>query len=381
MKKKIISLFMLLYIFAVWDVKAYTAKGYGSVESISLDSNTTYNKRCGNDKCLAVAYVKYANKSVSYYMPTQNAEGLLPNSGRLIAFTSMLNATTNKGYTPKEIQDYLISQGGDGQLMSDNIDSLIDYYGADAYVYKGELSKESFIEIVKDANTNGYPLAAIVSKTRCSDVPNVNHGILILGLDSDGYVKFIDSQGYYKTATKRTPEELSKCLTGDAAADRWGYRLLLMSFPDGESTTSLDESGITTPRDPNDLTTSTNTTPTGGSTTDPYPNMPSISIKNEFSCENVFYIKDTTGELTEKEFAKILDNIFDVLKILGPIMTVVLSIIDYIKVTSKMDASKKTTSKLIKRVFITVLIMFLPFLLDALFKFYGLFSLSRCNIG
>ena len=113
-----------------------------------------------------------------------------------------------------------------------------------------------------------------------------------------------------------------------------------------------------------------------GSLKDPEINSPTIQT-GELNCETLFLNSDGS----EKEFKKILDNIFNLIQIFTPIIALVLTIIDYIKVIASDNNSKKANIRTIKRISIAVIIVFLPLLLDLLFHIFGLYDLSSCNIG
>ena len=117
---------------------------------------------------------------------------------------------------------------------------------------------------------------------------------------------------------------------------------------------------------------------TGGSTKDIYENgfVDTTKSDNNFKCETIL-IK-ANGEATE--FKKILDGFFGIMQFLAPVIAIVLTIIDYMKSMSNGD-TKKANKRTIIRVFIAVLVVFLPLLLDLLFHLFGLYDISTCNIG
>ena len=119
----------------------------------------------------------------------------------------------------------------------------------------------------------------------------------------------------------------------------------------------------------------------GGRLNDPYMNF-SLESDDNFSCENIFYTV-SNGVKREKTLKKILDFLFNIMTVGAPLITIVLTIIDYIKiiVSNNFDGLKKVNKKTIKRMVITILIVFLPFLLQLLFNIFGLYDLSNCGIS
>ncbi len=163
------------------------------------------------------------------------------------------------------------------------------------------------------------------------------------------------------------------------------------SIDTGMGSSTEEDSSTLVPNDNNNSTTSSNneeepdsstsSEEDSGSTSDPYPNgfMENPNETTNFSCETIFLNADGS----EKELKKILDNVFTLIKIGAPAVTIILTIIDYIKAIASSNSSdlKKVNSKTIKRFIITVLIILLPFILDLMFNIFGLYDLSRCNIG
>lgn len=101
---------------------------------------------------------------------------------------------------------------------------------------------------------------------------------------------------------------------------------------------------------------------------------------------NISYAADDTGVAACKgllgdRLTEILQGAFGLMKIAGPILVIVMTIIDLIKATAmggKDDLSKLGT-KTIKRLIYAVLLFFIPSLLNWLF---GLFSIyGTCGIG
>lgn len=122
---------------------------------------------------------------------------------------------------------------------------------------------------------------------------------------------------------------------------------------------------------------------TSGRTEDCYEDWSTIfgSIEGEEidGCGTIFIDKD--GNYTELH--EFIQGLFTLIKIATPIIVIALSTFDYIKAiaASNADEMKKVNSRTIKRLIIGLIIFFLPFILDILFELFGLYDLSRCDIG
>lgn len=117
--------------------------------------------------------------------------------------------------------------------------------------------------------------------------------------------------------------------------------------------------------------------PPTGSVTDPYPGFPSLETGTNFDCHTVFL----NGDGSETELRKILDNVYKIIRIAAPVLAIALSTIDYIKAVADTKAFGKANKRTIIRVAIAIAIMLLPTILDLLFNLFGLYDLSRCEIG
>ena len=81
--------------------------------------------------------------------------------------------------------------------------------------------------------------------------------------------------------------------------------------------------------------------------------------------------------------AWLLQQIFTFIKVLGPILVVVLSSIDFIKVIAKGDddAMAKAQKKLFTRLVLAILLFLIPTLVAVLLDLFGLTSNSTCGLG
>lgn len=76
----------------------------------------------------------------------------------------------------------------------------------------------------------------------------------------------------------------------------------------------------------------------------------------------------------ENSVAWLLNKIFDYVKIIGPILVVVLSSIDFLKVilNGDDDAMKKAQKKLGVRLILAALLFFIPLLVQAMLSWFGI---------
>lgn len=117
----------------------------------------------------------------------------------------------------------------------------------------------------------------------------------------------------------------------------------------------------------------------GGRLSDVYPNISPLS-QNNYDCQTIFYNVDN-GVLEESTLKKVLNGIFNLILIFTPVLAIGLSLMDYAKIiTNSSDGLKKANLRMIKRITIAILVMFLPFLLEMLFNIFGLYDLSNCGI-
>ena len=119
---------------------------------------------------------------------------------------------------------------------------------------------------------------------------------------------------------------------------------------------------------------------TGGRESDPFKNYSLIVNSNDFNCKAIL-VDINTGELNN--LGKLLQDIFTIIKIMGPVLAICLSVIDFIKTLSSNEPGKeqkKALKRTVIRLAIAIILLFLPYLLDLLFHSFGLYDISRCGI-
>lgn len=350
MKKKLILVILLFFVF----ILPVSAK----IESFDIQYNVNDPKgRCGNpskNNCAQIAKVKYTSKTVTYYMQKQtDAEGLIVNSAcRLHALTCVANALNNTTYSTLDLQNILKKYPPyDGNVYANNFENAFQFFKLDATRYHSDTSDSKLITLIKDSFKKDLPVIIFVrGYETCPDLATTNHALVLLGLDSNNQVVFLDSVARYQTARKRTIDELVKgCKVSKGVANGY-YNLITLSSED-----SL----------------------TGGSINDIDTDIEKPATNNNFTCHTIFLNSDGS----ETEFKQILDGIFNLIQVIAPIIAIVLTIIDYYKALTANVDIKKVNKRTMIRIIIATLIVFLPLLLNLLFHLFGLYDLSTCNIG
>ena len=124
-----------------------------------------------------------------------------------------------------------------------------------------------------------------------------------------------------------------------------------------------------------------------GLTSDPYEDdniFGDNGDSGDFNCKTIFVQKESPdGDVEFTELGQFMNDLFSLIKILTPVLVIALSTIDYVKAiaSSNADEMKKANSRTVKRLVIGLIIFVLPFLLEVLFRLFGLYDLSTCGIG
>ena len=81
--------------------------------------------------------------------------------------------------------------------------------------------------------------------------------------------------------------------------------------------------------------------------------------------------------------AWLLQQVLDIIKVVGPILVVILSSVDFTKVIIKSDdeAMAKAQKKLIIRLILAALLFFIPMLVTVLLDLFGLTSSGTCGLN
>ena len=218
--------------------------------------------------------------------------------------------------------------------------------------------KANFEVIVSDGNFSNIEPGDIILKNNkgCStdNEHAPNHVLIYIGKDSQGQMKVIHS----------TTSGVSGPQFGNIGNDKQ-YALRYKKWPDEAYSNSNSSS-------------SSNSKMENGSTSDKYKNIfaPLTTSEVDVHCDSILYFD---GEKTALK--KFLDVIYVIIKLSVPVITVVLSILEYSK--SLLDPNnadgKKVTKRLITRIAIGIIIFLLPDILELLFHTYGLYDLSLCT--
>jgi len=84
----------------------------------------------------------------------------------------------------------------------------------------------------------------------------------------------------------------------------------------------------------------------------------------------------------EDSVAWLLQHILNYIKVLGPILVVVLSSIDYLYIIIKSDdeSMKKVNKKLIVRLILAAALFFIPVIVEAILDIFGMTSSTTCGL-
>ena len=98
------------------------------------------------------------------------------------------------------------------------------------------------------------------------------------------------------------------------------------------------------------------------------------------TCETLLLNAD--GE--KNPLGQFFDIIFIIIRVSAPTITILLSVIDYIKAAiagKSEEEAKNVNKKTMIRIIVGVIILLLPSILELLFSIFGLYDLSTCNLG
>ena len=299
------------------------------------------------------------------------------------------NNLCTSGCFPLTIASILASYGAD-DVKPQNVSSYLCYNYPDeaqARQYGNIIQNQSFFDMFNmkiekiDGSISGIDtalsqnkavLASVTSASRFSS-RNSGHYIAIALKDGDQYyvINTAKVAEAYRTSGWYSKEDIEQELIAHINPTMGLYSVIPNDC--SNNTTSDDSQSGGDACDPN----------TTGRTEDCYDDWGNIfgdiDPEENNGCSTIFIDED--GNYTELH--EFVQGLFTLIKIATPIIVIALSTFDYIKAiaSSNADEMKKTNSRTIKRLIVGLLIFFLPFILDILFELFGLYDLSRCNIG
>lgn len=96
---------------------------------------------------------------------------------------------------------------------------------------------------------------------------------------------------------------------------------------------------------------------------------------------DTYILTSDCGGIFDDEVIKFLQDAFNVFKFLAPILTLVLTTMDFIKAAASQDkeALQKSAKTAIKRVILAMCLYFIPVLINVLFDLLGWYG--TCGIG
>ena len=84
-----------------------------------------------------------------------------------------------------------------------------------------------------------------------------------------------------------------------------------------------------------------------------------------------------------KSVAWLVVTVLNYFRIIGPLLVIVLSGVDYVKaiINSDDDAMKKTSSRLVKRLILAAMLFLIPTIVELLLKVFNIVSDPLCGMG
>lgn len=109
-----------------------------------------------------------------------------------------------------------------------------------------------------------------------------------------------------------------------------------------------------------------------------------FSFINRASAQSTIFLldNDNCNGIMDPEVLEFLQGLFDIFKYGGPLLCVVLTIIDFTKTVASQDKDSftKTIKKTGKRIVLALLLFFIPSLINFVFDILG-WSAGTCGIG
>lgn len=104
-------------------------------------------------------------------------------------------------------------------------------------------------------------------------------------------------------------------------------------------------------------------------------------LNSGIGCEGIFGTTDANGNFTKESFGWLIQTALNYIKIIGPVLVIILSMLEFIKAiaTSDEDAMKKAQSRLVVRLIAVVVLFLLPFLVGEVLKLINGLSNPTCG--
>ena len=104
-------------------------------------------------------------------------------------------------------------------------------------------------------------------------------------------------------------------------------------------------------------------------------------LNSGIGCEGIFGKTDGNGNFTKESFGWLIQTALNYIKIIGPVLVIILSMLEFIKAiaTSDEDAMKKAQSRLVVRLIAVVVLFLLPFLVGEVLKLINGISNPTCG--
>ena len=314
-------------------IKTYFAVDYADVPYCNNCSNDSFVAGCSGSKNMCTS-------------------GCYP-----LTVASVL-ASYGNDVTPEDVSEYLCSNYN-SSACSVSYDSISNGTGLEnEFNMKMESVGTSLDNIDAALNENKVVLASVRKTSAFANPAGSGHYVAIALKDGNRYY-VINTASKSETNRKSgwyTKSQIENYVISNINAGLW-------TIKPNECSNSASDLG---PQDDGDLV---------------WP--PIASDDPQYGCSTALVRINSSGEEEFTSLGQFLQDIYFLMRVGAPALVLILSTIDYIKAitSSNADELKKANGRTVKRLIIGILVLLLPFLLDVLFDLFGLYDLSRCNIG
>ena len=297
----------------------------------------------------------------AYFSGCSGSKNLCTSGCYPLTIASIL-ASYGNGVVPEDVSEFLCSNNHNAACLV-SYDSISN--GTDIEEeFDMEMKKigNSITSIDQALNDDYMVLASVSNKSAFANPDGGGHYVAVALKNGDSYY-------IINTASKGdNPERMSKWVTKDELNAN-----VIQTVQNGLWSVKPNECNATT-----------------GEVTEPskdYDNwqnvFPIIDGEETVDGCSTALVRRTPNGDEFTSLGQFFQDLFSLIRIATPVLVIILTTIDYIKaiVSSNADELKKTNGRTVKRLVIGILIFLLPLLLDILFDLFGLYDLSRCNIG
>lgn len=339
------------------------------------------NASCKPEALKEVYYCQYNYKVGYCYNQSFGGAGCMPTS-----YSMLIANLYDSSFTPLNMRNYICENqsirnvikgsGGDGMGSASSMFGYSDFASRYTLTFTRIVSAGGSIDIneVKEILKGEDMIIASIkcnSGSECAFTKNM-HYIVLSNVTEDGKIVILNPSTSYGTncpgPQAYTDDVIMKNITnGHINQGMWRVSSTNTNCSNVKSNGSRSSGGVS-----NNVT-----VPNEGEVNDTVPDFKVVTSDKLLECNSLFGNEDDPNPL-----GKFVQDLFNFIKIMTPVLVIVLSSIEYIKALTNNDASdmKKVNARILKRIVIGIIIFLLPFLLDLLFHLFGLYNLSSCGI-